>query len=211
MRRETVRYPATQNQITLRLMAAAFAVALAIVLVVRITAAPEDKLVAALRATARWSFVLFWLATAGGALATLFGSRFKALAARGRELGLAYASAHLVHLGLVVWIYLFYTPLPQSTLIFFGIAVFWTYLLALLSIRRISAILHPRFVRILRAIGVEYIAFAFLVDFLVNPFQDGVVNLLAYLPFQILAIGGPLLRLAAAARRLYPSRRVASS
>jgi hypothetical protein len=191
-------------------MAAALAVALSIVLAARLFASPQDKLVIALRATARWSFILFWLATAGGALATLYGSRFKALAARGRDFGLAYASAHLVHLGLVAWIYLFYPPPRRSTLLFFGIAVFWTYFLALLSIRRYSAMLHPRVVRILRVIGVEYIAFAFLSDFLVNP-QDGIINLLAYLPFLILAVAGPLLRLAAATKRLTQATRVATS
>src|ERR1700750_3361041 len=56
----------------------------------------------ALELTARFSFVLFWLAYAGGAIATLF--RIDALAGRGREFGLAFAAAHLVHIGLVIWL-----------------------------------------------------------------------------------------------------------
>jgi hypothetical protein len=44
------------------------------------------------------------------------------------------ASAHLVHLGLVAWIYYASVVLPaQSTLIFFGVGAFWTYLLAIFS------------------------------------------------------------------------------
>jgi hypothetical protein len=73
-------------------MAASLGVALAIVLIVRVGVAPGDRVGMALRATARWSFVLFWLASVGGALAPLFGSRFQALARRGRDLGLAFAS-----------------------------------------------------------------------------------------------------------------------
>jgi hypothetical protein len=56
-----------------------------------------------LRLTARWSFLLFWLAYTGGAMATIFGPTFKPIAMRVRELGLPYAAAQLVHLGLVVW------------------------------------------------------------------------------------------------------------
>jgi hypothetical protein len=183
-------------------MAAAFAVALAIVVIARVSLGPGERVHMALRATARWSFVLFWLASAGGALATLFGSKFLALARRGRDFGLAFASAHLVHLGLVAWIYYASVILPaQSTLIFFGVGAFWTYLLAILSNSHVTAKLNPRFWRIVRTVGVEYIALAFLVDFAKNPFQGGVVNLIAYLPFLILAVAGPLLRLAAVVKR----------
>jgi hypothetical protein len=55
----------------------------------------------ALELTARWSFLLFWLAYAGNAVAILFGAQLAA----GREFGLAFASAHLVHIGLVVWLF----------------------------------------------------------------------------------------------------------
>jgi hypothetical protein len=58
----------------------------------------------ALRMTARWSFLLFWVAYAGGALATLFGPALAPLSGRGREFGLAFAAAHLVHIGLVIWL-----------------------------------------------------------------------------------------------------------
>jgi hypothetical protein len=60
--------------------------------------------IVALKVTARFSFLLFWVAYAAGAMTTLFGPAFEPLKRRGREFGLAFASAHLVHLGLVAWI-----------------------------------------------------------------------------------------------------------
>src|SRR5271168_5661432 len=127
---------------TLEWMGAAIGVALTIVLTVGLVA-PDHKLSLALRSTARWSFLLFWLASCGGPLATLFGSRFSGLAARARDFGLSFASAHLVHLGLVAWLYYAYTGPGRSTIIIFGIAAFWTYLLALFSLKQVTAMLNP--------------------------------------------------------------------
>src|SRR5271167_221084 len=194
---------------TLQWMGAAMGVALLIAVAVGVLA-PEHKLSLALRATARWSFLLFWLASAAGALATLFGSRFGSLAARARDFGLAFASAHLVYLGLVAWLYYAFVGPGRFTLIFFGIAAFWTYLLALLSVRRVSATLNPRVWKILRAIGVEYISFAFLYDFARNPLQGGFLHVVEYLPFLIMAVVGPLLRLAALMKK-QQARRLAAS
>src|SRR5271166_6911557 len=114
---ETMRKPTTTEW-----MGAAFIVALATVVMVRVFAAPGDKLGVALRVTARWSYLWFWLAYAGGALAALFGPTFLALAHRGREFGLAFASAHLIHVGLLVWLYhiSLRPPFSQYVLIFFG-------------------------------------------------------------------------------------------
>jgi hypothetical protein len=195
---------------TTQWMAAAMGVALAMVFIIRLNEGPGERVAMALRATARWSFFLFWLASAGGALTTLFGSRFRALAKRGRDFGLAFASAHLVHLGVVAWVYYSSAEPPgQSTLIFFGIAAFWTYLLAILSIKRLSAKLNPKVWRILRTVGVEYIALAFLVDFNKISFQDGIGNVIVYLPLLALAAAGPLLRLAAVVKRLSEARTLA--
>jgi hypothetical protein len=190
-------------------MVAAAAVALLLTLLVLARVGSGERGVhLALRITARWSFLLFWLAYAGAALATLFGPSFRGLARRGRELGLAFASAHLVHIGLVVWLYRIAARAPVSTgsLIFFGVGVFWVYFLALFSIRRLSEWLGPRPWRALRTIGVEYIALAFLVDFARNPFQSGLLNLLGYLPFILLAVAGTALRLAALLQRRRQSR-----
>src|SRR5882757_8088607 len=180
--------PAMNRLTTREWMAASFLVGLVIVLLARVGAGPGERLAMALRATARWSFLLFWLASTGGALTTLFGSRFQALAHRARDFGLAFASAHLVHLGVVAWVY-YASPDPprRSTLIFFGIAAIWTYVLAILSIKRLSARLNPTLWRTVRTLGVEYIALAFLTDFAKNSFQGGVWEDAYYLPFLALA------------------------
>ena len=202
-----------RRRTTAKWMAVSFAMALAIVVAFRLGAGPGERVSGALRATARWSFILFWLATVGRALATLFGASFQALAAQARDLGLSYASAHLVHLGLVVWIYCYAivhgTAEPsRNTLIFFGIAVFWTYLIALLSFKSFAAKLNVRTCRILRTIGVEYIAVAFFIDFYKSPFQTGLEHIASYAPFVVLSVAGPLLRLGAAGKRLTELRRL---
>jgi hypothetical protein len=127
-----------RRRTTAKWMAVSFAVSLAIIMEYRLGAGPGERVSGALRATARWSFLLFWFASVGRALATLFGRRFQALAVHARDLGLSYASAHLAHVGLVVWVYYYAIAhgkeVPsQHTLIFFGIAVFWTYLIAIWS------------------------------------------------------------------------------
>jgi hypothetical protein len=192
-------------------MAGALVVALAIVLIVRMVAPPGARVGVALQATARWSFILFWCAYSGNALAVVFGPRFQAIANRCRDLALSYASAHLAHLGLVAWILLTSdAEIGRSEVMIFGVAVFWTYLLAVLSIKRLAAKLDPKLLRAVRTIGVEYIALAFLVGFAKNPFQGGVVNMANYLPFIALAIAGPLLRIAAVAKRLSHARTLAT-
>jgi hypothetical protein len=191
-------------------MLAAFAMAIVVVFLSRLTP-PGDRLAVALRATGRWSFLLFWPAYAGGALATLFGAKFQRLARRGRDLGLSFASAHLVHLGLVAYLIWYNGGFPLGSLIFLGIGVFFVYLLALLSISGFAAALGQRATRIVRTVGIEYIALVFLIDFSSNPFQGGLGPLVAYLPFLTLAIVGPLLRIAAAVKRLTHSRGLTAS
>ena len=194
---------------TIELMIATFGVALALVIIIRLIEGPAQRLDTALRATARWSFLWFWLASTSGAMATLFGSSYQALAQRARDFGLAFASAHLAHVGLVAWL-LYNSTTPFHGLVFFSIGIFWIYLLALLSIKRFSAMLGPRIRRLVRALGVEYIALVFLVDFAKNPYQDGVLSLVAYLPFQAMAVAGPFLRIAAAVKRVTKERKVAT-
>ncbi|MDQ2802451.1 MAG: hypothetical protein M3Y41_07110 [Pseudomonadota bacterium] len=92
-------------------------------------------------------------------------------------------------------------PVTEATFVFFGIAIIWTYLLALFSIKRLAQALGPWRWRILRTVGLEYIALAFLSDFIRNPFHGGIKILLGYLPFLILAVTGPVLRLVAWASR----------
>ncbi len=180
----------------------ATAVSLGMVLAIGVLTPPGERVGLALRATARWSFLWFWLASTGGALFTLFGPKFQALAQRARDFGLAFASAHLVHIGLAVFLlYVLSAPFPLPKLIFFAVGAFWVYLLALLSIKRVAAMLQPRAWRTVRGIGVEYITLVFLFDFYQVSFQGGLKNLVIYLPFLMLALAGPVLRMAAAMKR----------
>lgn len=185
-------------------MASAFAIALAAgAAVLAFRGAGHEGTVLALRLTARWSYCLFLPAYLGGALTTLFGPVFKPLARRGRDLGLAFAAAHLVHVALVVWLYHISVrpPVGTSSAIYFGIALLFTYLIALFSIPKLFAMLPARLWRLLVTVGMEYIALAFLRDFLKNPFHEGLVNLLAYLPFIALAFVALALRLCAYVKR----------
>jgi hypothetical protein len=159
--------------------------------------ANETGITFALRVTARWSFLLFWIAYSAGALVSLFGPRFEPLKRRGREYGLAFASAHLVHLGLVGWLCLIGAAPAAGVFIFFGIAAAWVYLLALFSIDRLRMALSPLAWRLLRLVGMNFVAYAFATDFLHNPLGGGVAHVVEYLPFAALAIVGPGLRLAA--------------
>jgi hypothetical protein len=197
---------------TAQWMLASMAVALAMVIVIRLSFGPRERMVNALQATGRWSFALFWLATVAGPLRTLFGPTFKTLAQRARDLGLCYASAHLVHLGLVVWMFVVSVPdLTRQFVIFFGAGVFWTYLLAALSFAPVSGAVGAKVARVLRIIGVEYITLVFFVDFNKNPIGSP-GRIAYYAPFLALTVAGPLLRLAALAKRLiYPTRLPQSS
>jgi hypothetical protein len=152
---------------------------------------------AALVVTARLSFVLFWLAYAGGAMAALFGPVFQPLKQRVREFGLAFAAAHIVHIGLVAWLCGIGATPSVSTFIIFGIALFWTYLLAVFSINRLHDAINPKTWWLMRAVGLNYIAYAFALDFLNDPVRGGAKHVVEYLPFAILAIAGPIFRLIA--------------
>lgn len=191
-------------------MAGAFLVSLAMaVMVLNMRGAGGDGTRTALRLTARWAYCFFWPAYAGGALRALFGPLFQPMCSRGRELGLAFAAAQLPHAALVAWLYYIspHPPLPMHSAVFFAIGLLLVYLLALLSIPRLFAALPRPLWRAIFRIGMEYIALAFLVDFFKNPFDHGLVNLVAYLPFLALAVLAPALRICAYARRVTEARR----
>ena len=151
----------------------------------------------ALQVTARFMFVPFWLAYAGGALARLLGPAFQPLARRGRELGLAFASALLVHLGLVAWLWAVSErpPVSAGTALFFGSAAACTYLLALLSIQRVQRALDPQLWRIFRLLAMEFIVLAFITDFRHAGLRLSVKALLVYQVFLALIALGICLRL----------------
>ena len=178
-------------------MGMAFGTALVLAAVVlAVLGAGERGTNAALAATARLSFLLFWAAYAGSALTALFGAAFQPLKLRAREFGLAFASAHLVHIGLVGWLCWIGAVPAVSVFVFFGVALIFTYLLALFSIGNLQQVLGPGWWWLLRTVGMNYIAYAFFVDFMKYPLHGG-IKLVEYLPFVILAIVGPFLRLAA--------------
>lgn len=161
----------------------------------------------ALRLTARWSFVLFWLAYTGGPMARLFGPRLAGVARRGRDFGLAFASAQVVHVGVVVWI-IYLTPGGIGGMLFFWAGIVCTYLLALFSLPRLRDALGPRLWRICLEITLNYIMLVFAVDFIRIPLQaDGLDKYpLSYVPFAVLLIGAVGFRVAAWGRQqLRPS------
>jgi hypothetical protein len=163
----------------------------------------------ALQLTARWSFLLFCPAYSGSAFAALFGvDRVKRGA---RNFGLAFASAHLVHIGLVAWVCQIGAAPPIGSFVFFGIALVWTYLLALLSIDRLRRTFGRRVWWLLNAVGLNYIALAFAADFIRFPYQSDARYLVGYLPFIVLSIAGPVLRAAAFMMRIHRSWRSPAS
>lgn len=189
----------------MRWMGAAFAIALATAAtVLGLNGVDNKSLRLALELTARWSFLLFFLAYAGNALALLFN--WALLRGHGREFGLSFASAHLVHVGLVIWlgVILGRVPLSGGLLLFFLVGLFFTYLLAGLSfggVRALGAAWPP-----LRFIGMNYILLAFARDFVLpvihpKPEQYTVAHFIAYAPFAALSIAAPLLTLAVTLRR----------
>jgi hypothetical protein len=195
-----------RNRSTALWMVGAFCAAMALAAaVLAALGAGERGTHVALQATARLSFVLFWPAYCAAALAQLFGPSFQPLQRRVREFGLAFAAAHLVHLGLVAWLtYIGHAP-PRGTFIFFGIATVCTYSLALFSVSRLQRALGDSGWWLLRIVGLNYIAFAFAVDFLRLPASASTKYLMGYLPFVLLAVAGPVLRLAAFGQRVLAS------
>jgi hypothetical protein len=156
-----------------------------------------DNIERALRLTARFSFLLFWCAYAGSSLAAVTG-RLRVLSRHGRHLGLAFAAAHSIHLLLVIWLYQIATgpPLPVPLATFFGIGLFWMYLLALFSIPSASRLLGATTWRSLRLIGLEYIMMAFQRDFIIGTVHAITAKqFVNYLPFAVLGVAGTGLRI----------------
>jgi hypothetical protein len=169
-----------------------------------------DGLRLGLRVTARWSFVFFWLSYVAGAMAILFGPAFAGLARQGRALGLAFATALVVHLGFVVWlgVVIGQIPLQGGLLWFFLVALFFTCLLALLSfgvgIRSVGPLWRP-----LLLLGTTYILIAFGRDFVLGALDQKARQWLyaaEYLPFALLSLIAIPLRLAAFLRQRFAVR-----
>jgi hypothetical protein len=164
----------------------------------------------AVRYTARWSFLFFWLSYAGGAMAILFGPAFAGLARRARALGLAFATALQVHIGLVVWlgVVIGQIPLQGAILCFFLLALFCTWLLVLLSFgigtRNLGRLWRP-----LLFLATTYILIAFGRDFVLGALAYKTQDWLyaaEYVPFALLSLIAIPLRLAAFLRQRFGLR-----
>ena len=163
----------------------------------------------AVRYTARWSFLFFWLSYTGGAMTTLFDPAFAGLARRARSLGLAFAAALQVHIGLVVWlgVVIGQIPLQGGILLFFLAGLFCTYLLVLLSFgigtRNLGRLWRPVLFLI-----TTYILIAFGRDFVLGALYLDVRHWLLfveYVPFALLTLIAIPLRLAAFLRQRFES------
>jgi hypothetical protein len=163
-----------------------------------------DGIGQAVRYTARWSFLFFWLSYAGGAMAILFGPVFAGLARRARPLGLAFAVALQVHIGLVIWfgVVIGEIPLQGGLLCFFLIGLFCADLLALLSFgvgkRSLGRLWSP-----LLLLATTYILIAFGRDFVLGALDQNVRYwryAAEYVPFALLSLIAIPLRLAAFVR-----------
>ena len=187
-------------------MVGAFGGALALaVAVLAVYGTGPGGLTFGVRLTARWSFLFFWLSYVGGAMAILFGPAFAGLARQARSLGLAFAAALQVHIGLVVWlgVVIGQIPLQGGLLGFFLVALFFTYLLALLSfgiaMRNLGRLRRP-----LLFVGTTYILIAFGRDFVLGALDPKTQHWLyaaEYLPFALLSLIAIPLRLAAFLRQ----------
>ncbi len=174
----------------------------------------EENIRLALRVTARWSFLFFWLSYVGGSLAVLFGPAFAGLARQRRQLGLAFASAHMVHIILVVWlgILIGQVPLSGRILYFFLIALFLTYLLVVFSFGAGPRILGALWRPLLLA-ATSYILIAFGRDFVegaLNIANHGRSYAVEYVPFAMLTLAAIVLRVAAFLRRHFHLRTAAA-
>jgi hypothetical protein len=181
-------------------MGAAFSASLGLAVSIVAVLGIERGVYVALAATARLAFVIFWPAYAGGALASLFGSVFLPLRDHARDLGLAFAAALSVHLWLVACLCVIGHAPDLHTFVIFGVAAGFTYLLALLSIRQVRHVLPQKLWLLVRAVAMNYILFAFLLDFAKFP-SNNLRDVVKYLPFVALGFVGPILKLAVWATR----------
>ena len=147
----------------------------------------------ALQITARFSFLLFWLAYASGGLALLIRPAAKFLRRHGRYFGLAFAAAQLMHILLVVWLCWIGATPGMGLFVFFVPPAVVLYVLALFSIPTLQQRLGRTLWTVLRTVGMTYIAYAFAYDFVKVPYGGGTTQVLMYAPFAILSVAGPVL------------------
>ena len=179
-------------------IASGFAVALfAAVAILLFRGLGERGIVTALVVTARLAFLLFWPVYSAGALVTLFGATFQPLRAKARELGLAFTAALTVHLGLVGLLSLHIAPPALGVFLFFGGAAIFAYTLALFSFDPFRRALGAERWRLLSFLAMNYLAYAYIADFKSPLPYHGLKQTFFYLPFLLMSLAAPSLRLAA--------------
>lgn len=186
----------TQRRLLPWLVSAVAVASVAAVLTIFLFGAGTKGTIEALRVTGRLSFLLFWLAYAGGVLARLHVPVLSAAGRFRREFGLSFAAAHAVHVILILWLVRItgQTPLPLGTTVIDAIGVVWLYALVGLSVDRLRQHLNPRLWYLVFNIALEYIAFVFLWDFLILPLQHGHIFLPSYTPFAVLLVAAAVPR-----------------
>ncbi len=189
-------------------MGAAIGVALLLaVTVFAVYGTGEKAIRTALDITARWSFLLFWLAYVARPLAVLFGPSLPGVMKRGRDFGLAFAAAPLVHIALIVWLRLALNRMPlHGWLLWFFIAgIMFTYLMVALSFGA-AEMLGPALWGGIMFVAMHYILIAFCRDFVVGALRTIELHrewwrIADYSILALLCIVAPVLRAAAALRR----------
>jgi hypothetical protein len=112
----------------------------------------------AVGAVARVAFVPFWLSYTGGAWVALGVRRFTVIRDHARELGLAFAAAIAIRVGLICWRTLRGDPPAPMVVVIFGAAALLTLLLSVVSLptlyKRLPRVALARF----RTCATTYIA-----------------------------------------------------
>jgi methionine sulfoxide reductase heme-binding subunit len=140
----------------------------------------------ALRLTARASFVFWFLTFVAGPLASIQQAAASPLLRWRPRLGLAFAGAHLVHMGLVLTIpLLIKIHYPAFIIVFGGTGAIIAGMLALTSFRAVRKHIALRTWKLLHRGGIWYLGIMFSYGFLWRPLTEGTVVKPLYWPFTI--------------------------
>lgn len=155
-----------------------------------------------LRATARVAFLIWFAVFVASPLHTLVAGGWTAALLRARRrIGMAFASFHLVHVVLIVYLFQISPtqPVPDFVIVFGGIGLSLVYAMFFTSFQSIKKKMGVTAWRRLHATGLYYVSGIFIFDLLHNPFLKA--PLIYYMPFTILLMSGFALRLVAWAKR----------
>lgn len=157
-----------------------------------------DELHLLLRVSGRTSLLIFLLVFVARPLHQLrVAPSSQILLKNRRYFGIAFASSHTVHLGMILWLV---QTVPEEsfdlvTVVVGGGGYILLYLMLLTSFDRPARALGPVAWRRLHKLGLYWIGFIFAVDFFVKPFSQP--SILPYVPFSVLAFLAFAIRVAA--------------